>query len=187
MKLGRAAGSSGTSRAACADPALRAKLTPNYTMGCKRVLPTNDYLPALQRPERRARDRRDRRGARARRSSRKDGTERAVDAIVLATGFEAAEQVAPFEVRGRGGRDLDEVWRDGAEAYLGTAVAGFPNLFLLVGPNTGLGHSSMVFMIESQIAYVLDAVRQHARARAEVGRRDGPTRRRATTRASRSA
>ena len=89
----------------------------------------------------------------------KDGTERAVDAIVLATGFEAAEQVAPFEVRGRDGRELNEAWRDGAEAYLGTTIAGFPNLFLLIGPNTGLGHSSMIFMIESQVAYVLDAIR----------------------------
>ena len=62
--------------------------------------------------------------------------------------------MAPFEVRGRGGRELNEAWRDGAEAYLGTTVAGFPNLFLLVGPNTGLGHNSMVFMIESQVAYV---------------------------------
>jgi cation diffusion facilitator CzcD-associated flavoprotein CzcO len=141
-----------------ADAALREKLTPGYTMGCKRILPTNDYLPALQRPnvelvtdgiaE-----------VRARSIVTKDGNERPVDAIVLATGFEAAEQVAPFEVRGRDGRELNEVWRDGAEAYLGTTVAGFPNLFLLIGPNTGLGHSSMVFMIESQLAYVLGALR----------------------------
>jgi cation diffusion facilitator CzcD-associated flavoprotein CzcO len=142
-----------------ADPALRARLTPSYTMGCKRILPTNSYLPALQREnvdlvtdgiaE-----------VRAGSIVSKDGTERAVDVIVLATGFEAAEHVAPFEVRGRGGRELDEVWRDGASAYLGTTVSGFPNMFLLVGPNTGLGHSSMVFMIESQVAYVLDAVKK---------------------------
>ncbi|MGD0526832.1 MAG: NAD(P)/FAD-dependent oxidoreductase [Polyangiaceae bacterium] len=142
-----------------ADPALRAKLTPSYTMGCKRVLPTNHYLPALQREnvelvtdgiaE-----------VRAHSILSKDGTERAVDAIVLATGFEAAEQVAPFEVLGRAGRELNEAWRDGASAYLGTAVSGFPNLFLLVGPNTGLGHSSMVFMIESQVAYVMDALKK---------------------------
>jgi cation diffusion facilitator CzcD-associated flavoprotein CzcO len=141
-----------------ADPALRAKLTPTYRLGCKRVVPSNDYLPALQRDnvelvtdgilE-----------VRPHGIVTKDGAERAVDAIVLATGFEAAEQVAPFEVRGRDGRELNEVWRDGAEAYLGTTIAGFPNLFLLVGPNTGLGHSSMIFMIESQVAYVLDAIR----------------------------
>jgi cation diffusion facilitator CzcD-associated flavoprotein CzcO len=141
------------------DPALRAKLLPTYTMGCKRILPTNDYLPALQRPnvelvtdgiaE-----------VRAHSVVSKDGTERPVDALVLATGFEASEAVAPFDVRGRKGQSLDVVWQDGAEAYLGTTVAGFPNLFLLVGPNTGLGHNSMVFMIESQIAYVLDAVKR---------------------------
>jgi cation diffusion facilitator CzcD-associated flavoprotein CzcO len=141
------------------DPALRAKLTPSYTMGCKRILPTNDYLPALQRPnvslvtdgiaE-----------VRAHSIVTKDGAEHPLDAIVLATGFEASEACAPFDVRGRGGSSLDAAWRDGAEAYLGTTVSGFPNLFLLVGPNTGLGHSSMVFIIESQIAYVLDAVKR---------------------------
>jgi cation diffusion facilitator CzcD-associated flavoprotein CzcO len=139
------------------DPALRRKLVPSYAMGCKRILPTNDYLPALAREnvelvtdgiaE-----------VRPRGIVSKDGRERAADVIVLATGFEAAEHAAPFEVRGRGGRELNEVWRSGPEAYLGTAVAGFPNLFLLVGPNTGLGHSSMVFMIESQITYVLSAL-----------------------------
>jgi cation diffusion facilitator CzcD-associated flavoprotein CzcO len=142
-----------------ADPALRAKLTPHYTMGCKRVAPSNGYLPALQREnvelvtdpiaE-----------VRAHSIVGEDRAERAVDAIVLATGFVAAEQVAPFEVRGRGGRKLDEAWDGGAEAYLGTTVAGFPNLFLLVGPNTGLGHSSIVFMIESQLSYVVDALKQ---------------------------
>ena len=142
-----------------ADPVLRAKLTPSYTMGCKRILPTNTYLPALQR------DNVDLvtdgiAEVRAGSIVSKDGTERAVDAIVLATGFEAAEQVAPFEVRGRGGRLLDDVWQDGAAAYLGTAVSGFPNLFLLVGPNTGLKRYSMVFMIESQVTYVVDAVKK---------------------------
>ena len=140
------------------DPALRAKLTPDYRMGCKRILPTNDYYPALQRPnvelvtdgiaE-----------VRAHGIVTRDGTEHAVDAIVLATGFEAAEAVAPFEVRGRGGRDLSATWQEGAEAYLGTAVSGFPNLFFVVGPNTGLGHSSMVLMIESQVRYIVSAIR----------------------------
>ena len=88
-----------------------------------------------------------------------DGKEHPLDALVCATGFQAAEAVSPFEIRGRGGRDLNEEWKGGAEAYLGTTVAGFPNLFLLIGPNTGLGHNSMVFMIESQVAYVLDAIR----------------------------
>jgi cation diffusion facilitator CzcD-associated flavoprotein CzcO len=130
-------------------------------MGCKRILPTNDWYGTLQRdnvelvtepivavtP-----------GGVVTAGADGGKTERTLDALVLATGFEAAEHVAPFEVRGRGGHDLNERWRDGAEAYLGTAVSGFPNLFLLVGPNTGLGHSSLLFMIESQIAYVLSAL-----------------------------
>jgi cation diffusion facilitator CzcD-associated flavoprotein CzcO len=158
MKLGERFGRSYL-RKKVADPVLRDKLTPRYTMGCKRVLPTNDYLPALQRPnvelvtapidE-----------VRAHSIATKDGVDRTVDAIVLATGFEAAEQVAPFEIRGRDGQELNEVWTEGAEAYLGTSVAGFPNLFMLVGPNTGLGHTSMIVMIESQVAYVLDAVKR---------------------------
>jgi cation diffusion facilitator CzcD-associated flavoprotein CzcO len=140
------------------DPALRAKLLPGYTMGCKRILPTNDWYPAIQRenvelvtdPIREF-------GPRSIRLA--SGVELDVDAVVLATGFQASENVAPFDLRGQGGRRLDEAWRAGAEAYLGTAVSGFPNFFILVGPNTGLGHSSMVFMIESQVEYVLDAVR----------------------------
>ena len=140
------------------DPVLREKLTPRYPMGCKRVLPTNDFYPALGRAnvdvvtdgiaE-----------VRAHSIVTRDGTEREVDAIVCATGFEAAEAAAPFEVRGRGGIDLNEAWTNGIEAYLGTAVNGFPNMFLIIGPNTGLGHSSMVFMIESQIAYIVDAIK----------------------------
>jgi cation diffusion facilitator CzcD-associated flavoprotein CzcO len=140
------------------DRALREKLTPSYTMGCKRILMSNDYYQSLQRGnvdvvtdgiER----------VRAHSIVTKDGVERPVDAIVLATGFQAAEGISPFEVRGAGGVDLDQAWREGAEAYLGTSVSGFPNLFFIVGPNTGLGHNSMVFMIESQIAYILSAIR----------------------------
>jgi cation diffusion facilitator CzcD-associated flavoprotein CzcO len=137
---------------------LRAKLTPKYRMGCKRVLMSNDYFEALQRAHAEvvtdpiAE-------VRAGGILTRDGKERPLDALVLATGFHAADAAAPFEVRGRSGRDLNVAWRDGAEAYLGTTVAGFPNLFLLVGPNTGLGHNSMVFMIESQIEYTLDCLR----------------------------
>ena len=140
------------------DAALRERLTPRYTMGCKRILLSNDYYPALQRPNVEL----------VTDAIREvtptgvvtaDGKERPLDVLVLATGFQAAEACAPFPVRGRGGRDLDDAWREGAEAYLGTTVAGFPNLFLIVGPNTGLGHSSMIFMIESQVAYILSALR----------------------------
>jgi cation diffusion facilitator CzcD-associated flavoprotein CzcO len=143
------------------DAALREKLTPRYAMGCKRILPTNDWYKTLQRDNvevvvDRIAD--VRAGGIVTAHLSGATTERELDAIVLATGFEAAEQMAPFEVRGRGGRELNDAWKDGAEAYLGTTVSGFPNLFVLVGPNTGLGHSSMIFMIESQVAYVMSAI-----------------------------
>ena len=140
------------------DPALRAKLVPTFRLGCKRILISNDYYAALQRDNVElvtdgiAK-------IRERSIVTRDGTERPVDAIVYATGFETAEAKPPFVIVGRGGRDLSDVWRDGIEAYLGTTIAGFPNLFLLVGPNLVLGHSSMIFMMESQFAYVLDALR----------------------------
>lgn len=141
-----------------AEPALRQKLTPSYRMGCKRVLISNDYYPALQRPNvdliTTAIQEVQPEGILT-----TDGVLHKVDALILATGFQAAEAVAPFSLRGRGGLDLNDAWQQGAEAYLGTAVTGFPNLFFIVGPNTGLGHNSMIYMIESQIAYILSAVR----------------------------
>jgi cation diffusion facilitator CzcD-associated flavoprotein CzcO len=139
------------------DPVLRAKLTPNYTMGCKRILLSNEYFEALQRENvalvTDAIDRVTPAGVRT-----ADGQEHRFDALVCATGFQAAEAVAPFQVRGRGGRELNDEWKDDAQAYLGTTVAGYPNLFLIVGPNTGLGHNSMVFIIESQVEYILSAL-----------------------------
>jgi cation diffusion facilitator CzcD-associated flavoprotein CzcO len=140
------------------DPELRAKLTPNYRIGCKRILISNDYYAAVQRDNVEVVDQ----GiAEIREHSivTRDGREHPVDAIVFATGFHAAESIAPFDVRGREGQDLNQVWRDGAEAFLGTNVSGFPNFFMLAGPNTGLGHNSMVYMIESQIQYTMDALR----------------------------
>ncbi|MEO8179869.1 MAG: NAD(P)/FAD-dependent oxidoreductase [Deltaproteobacteria bacterium] len=141
------------------DPALRAKLLPEYTLGCKRVLISNDYYPALTSPnvdvitegirEIRERSILDRANC-----------EREVDVIIFATGFKVQELVPRGMFFGSGGRELADAWRDGAEAYKGTTVAGFPNLFFLLGPNTGLGHSSVIFMIESQVAYVMDALRQ---------------------------
>ena len=140
------------------DPALRAKLVPKFRLGCKRILISNDYYAALQRENvELVTD-----GiAEIREHSivTSDGTEHPVDAIVYATGFETVEAKPPFAIRGRGGHDLRDASRDGIEAYLGTSIAGFPNLFLLVGPNLVLGHSSMIFMMESQFAYVLDALR----------------------------
>src|SRR2546429_2216037 len=87
------------------------------------------------------------------------GVEREVDTIIFGTGFQVTRMPIAEHLRGRGGRLLAEAWRDGMQAHLGTTVAGFPNLFIVPGPNTGLGHTSMVFMIESQIAYVLDIMR----------------------------
>lgn len=139
------------------DPVLREKLTPKYTLGCKRVLLSSDYLQALTREnvevvtdpiaE-----------VRAHSIVTRDGHEHPIDTIVCATGFQVSENVAPFGIYGRDGLELNQAWREGAEAYKGTTVKGYPNLFLIMGPNTGLGHSSMVLMIEAQIGYTLQAI-----------------------------
>jgi cation diffusion facilitator CzcD-associated flavoprotein CzcO len=144
-------------RAAVPDPALRAKLTPDFTMGCKRVLLSNDYLPALTRSNVEVVTR----GiaeVRARSIVGGDGVERPVDAIIFGTGFQPTDPPLARHVRGRGGRTLAAAWAGSPQAHLGTTVAGFPNLFLLLGPNTGLGHNSVVYMIEAQIAHVLDTL-----------------------------
>jgi len=140
-----------------ADPELRRKLMPDYVMGCKRILLANDYYPALARPNvevvTESIERVTPTGI-----ITEDGRERPFDAIVYGTGFTASEFLAPMRVTGRNGLDLQTAWKGGAHAYLGIAVAGFPNLFLLYGPNTNLGHNSIIYMLEAQIRYVLDAV-----------------------------
>jgi cation diffusion facilitator CzcD-associated flavoprotein CzcO len=140
------------------DPELRRKVTPSYTIGCKRILISNDYYPALARDNVNVVT-----DGIARVTQRgivlADGTEHEVDAIVFGTGFKVTDLLTPLSIYGRGGVDINDAWRDGIEAYLGTTVAGFPNWFLLLGPNTGLGHSSMVYMIESQTRYVLECLR----------------------------
>lgn len=141
------------------DPALREALTPQYRMGCKRILLASDFYPALQRRNARLVTSRIERVVEDGVVTA-DGEHHPLDVLVLATGFQAAEAMSPFPVRGRHGLELNEAWREGAKAYLGTTVPGFPNLFLLVGPNTGVGHNSMVFMIESQLRYVLDALKR---------------------------
>jgi len=88
-----------------------------------------------------------------------DGVHHVADAIICATGFQVNDVGAPFDVTGIGGADLGALWlRDGPEAYLGTSIANFPNFFMMMGPNTGLGHNSMIYMIESQIRYIADCL-----------------------------
>jgi cation diffusion facilitator CzcD-associated flavoprotein CzcO len=135
------------------------KVTPDYTMGCKRILPSNKWYPAL------AKDNVDLvtspiKEIRPHSVVFEDGTEAEADAIVFSTGFQVTEMPTGHLVRDGQGRTLHEVWDGSPMAHRGTAVAGFPNMFMMLGPNTGLGHSSMVYMAESQIAYVLDALRQ---------------------------
>jgi cyclohexanone monooxygenase len=137
---------------------LRAKLTPDYALGCKRVLLTNDWLQALTRPNV---DVVTSGVSEVREHSIVDGegVERPIDAIIYGTGFRIQDLVPRGLVRGRGGANLVDSWTRGPEAYKGTTFAGFPNLFWLLGPNTGLGHNSVVYMIESQIRYVVQAMR----------------------------
>ena len=140
------------------DKALRAKVTPNFRIGCKRMLISNAYYPALAQSnvdlvtdgiaE-----------VRAGSIVTKDGTERPIDALVVATGFHVTDSPAYQGITGKDGRTLAQTFEEGGQqGYKGAAVANFPNMFFLVGPNTGLGHTSMVFMIESQINYLVDAL-----------------------------
>ncbi len=140
------------------DEELRTKLTPVYTIGCKRILPSNDYLPTLLEPNvelvtdgiREIRERSIVSG---------DGREHEVDTIILGTGFLATDVPLAKYIRGADGRSLDEMWNGSFEAYLGTTMANAPNLFWLFGPNTGLGHTSILVMLEAQIGYVMAALR----------------------------
>ncbi len=144
-------------RRAVKDPALRARVTPKYKFGCKRVLVSNDWYPTLQRENVELRDE-----AVTRITEKgiltKDGTELPFDVIVYATGYDVPTTRPPFEVRGLGGRDLGERFKDGAEAYKGMATSGFPNLFFLVGPFTGPGHQSVIAYAEAQMDYACQAV-----------------------------
>jgi cation diffusion facilitator CzcD-associated flavoprotein CzcO len=141
------------------DPALRAVLTPDYPIGCKRVLISDDYYQAVVRDNVEivtspiARVGRDA-------ITTADGAAHPADTIVFATGFETTHFLAPLVVEGLGGTKLEEAWRDGAEAHLGVTVAGFPNLFLLYGPNTNLGHNSIILMIECQVRYAIQCIQE---------------------------
>ena len=139
------------------DPDLRAKLTPDYVLGCKRILPSNEWYPAITQPNVEL-------VPSAVTEIRPDGVVGAdgvlheADTLIFATGFHVTD--APFAqfIRGRDGQRLDDLWQGSPQAYRGGAVPGFPNLFWMIGPNTGLGHNSMVFMIEAQLNYLLAAL-----------------------------
>ncbi len=145
-------------KAQIADPALREKLTPTYATGCKRILMSDDYLPALTRANvELVTDPIARIHPTA--IETKDGRRRQVDAIIFGTGFKVQAMPILSRVRGADGRSLADTWREKMSAHLGTTVAGFPNLFFLQGPNTGLGHTSVLLMIEAQIEHLLGALR----------------------------
>jgi len=150
-------------KASVPDEALRTRLTPGFIPGCKRRLVSDDWFPALQRPHVEL--------ITAGLSEitadsvvPASGVPRQVDTIIFGTGFAATDFIAPMKVFGMGGAELSDVWKDGAATKLGIATAGFPNLLLMLGPNTALGHNSMVFMIEAQTRYIIAAIK-HARAK----------------------
>jgi cation diffusion facilitator CzcD-associated flavoprotein CzcO len=154
------------------DPSLRAKLTPDYSFGCKRVLPSNDWYPAITQPNVDVITE----GIREVRPTgivTADGELHELDTIVFATGFHVTDVRFAKIVRGRDGALMSDVWNGSPQAYRGTAVAGFPNLFIITGPNTGLGHNSLVYMIEAQLDYLIDALRvidERGATRVEVRR-----------------
>lgn len=141
------------------DPGLRSKVTPNYTLGCKRVLLSNSYYRALTKPNVEVLatgvD-----ALRGRTLVGADGSEREIDTIIMATGFHVTEQPSSSHVFGKDGRSLAQVFSGSPQGYRGTTVAGFPNLFLVLGPNLAIGHNSAFVVIESQLAYIMSALRK---------------------------
>lgn len=138
------------------DPELRKKLTPDYELGCKRVLISEDYYPAIQQPNV-ALITGGVSGLTPGGVVAQDGSVYEVDAIIYGTGFQTTQFSHMYDIQGMQGRNLIEEFNNkGGEAYYGVAVSGFPNFFFLVGPNSGLGHNSIIHIIESQLNYVLD-------------------------------
>jgi cation diffusion facilitator CzcD-associated flavoprotein CzcO len=143
------------------DPALRRRLTPDYTIGCKRVLVSNKWFPMFRRPNVELVTDRIREVTESGIVT-EDGVERPVDCIILGTGFVTDPRIymRAFPVTGLPGHQLAQDWEEGAEAYYGISVSGYPNLHQLLGPNTGLGHNSVIFMIECQVHYILECLRE---------------------------
>ena len=154
------------------DPELRRKLTPEYTIGCKRILLSNTFYPTLSEPHVTLHDRTEgiaRIDAKGIHTAK--GTHINLDMIVWATGFDATDGVVSYPVIGRNGSTLRELWQPYPRAYLGTTMPGFPNFFVVTGPNTGIGHTSAIFVIEAQMEYIakcLNAARVSPRKTIEV-------------------
>jgi cation diffusion facilitator CzcD-associated flavoprotein CzcO len=154
------------------DPELRAKLTPNYTIGCKRIILSNGLYPALGAENTTLHagdegiDHVDTTGIVTTTGEHVD-----LDVIVWSTGYDATDGLISYPVTGRGGVRLSERWAQFPRAYLGTTLPGFPNLFIVTGPNTGIGHTSAIFLIEAQMRYIgqaIDAVRERGAGAIEV-------------------
>ena len=146
------------------DEELRRKLTPDHPFGCKRLVFATDYLQALTQPHVEVVSS-PARSLRARSLVTDDGTELDVDVVLCATGYAAADYLGQIDVVGEGGVTLRETWSDGAYAYLGMAVPGFPNFFMLYGPNTNVGSNSVIFMLEAQARYIVRALSYMRRRR----------------------
>ena len=146
------------------DEELRRKLTPDHPFGCKRLVFATDYLQALTQPHVEVVSS-PARSLRARSLVTDDGTELDVDVVLCATGYAAADYLGQIDVVGEGGVTLRETWSDGAYAYLGMAVPGFPNFFMLYGPNTNVGSNSVIFMLEAQARYIVRALKHMRRKR----------------------
>jgi cyclohexanone monooxygenase len=146
------------------DEDLRAKLTPTHPFGCKRLVFASDYLSTLTQPNVEVVSS-PARSLRARSLVTEDGNELDVDVVVCATGYAAADYLGQIDVVGENGQPLRQAWRDGAHAYLGMAVPGFPNFFMLYGPNTNVGSNSVIFMLEAQAHYIVRALKYMRRRR----------------------
>ncbi len=151
-------------KSAVGDAELRGKLTPDHPMGCKRLVFSSDFLPALTQPNVEVVSS-PARSLRARSLITADGSELEVDVVVCATGYAAADYLGQIDVVGEDGSSLRDTWRNGAYAYLGIAVPGFPNFFMLYGPNTNVGSNSVIFMLEAQAHYIVRALKYMRRKR----------------------
>lgn len=151
------------------DPVLRAKLTPDFTIGCKRIILSSTLYPALMRPNVTLHDKTDGIAEINERGILTAGGQQLdVDLIVWSTGYDATDGVISYPVFGKGGVALSQVWEEYPRAYLGTAIPGFPNFFVVTGPNTGIGHTSAIFVIESQMSYIVASLKHLLRSGREA-------------------